>query len=229
MILILVVVAGIALTVIGLMPGDTYERGLPLAVVLVGFALLLLVIFFRFLRERYVNAKQPDWEGYEWKSPQARRQDLRWRISARARSRSGSRVLGMGSGLGSGKPNVRKSSARRQDELRVAQGRRDAAQSQSRDTLQRRRSISVEEREPIDSERETILERRSGREARNRQLSRAAERRQEELRIEQGRQYAREADFSAKGGSESVSERKKRARQRRRRDKFWRQNRSFWR
>ena len=211
------------------MPGDTYERGLPLAVVLVGFALLLLVIFFRFLRERYVNAKQPDWEGYEWKSPQARRQDLRWRRSARARSRSGSRVLGAGSGQGSGKPNIRKSSASRQDELRVAQGRRDAAQSQSRDTLQRRRSISVEEREPVDSERETILERRSGCEARNRQLSRAAERRQEELRIEQGRQYAREADFSAKGGSESVSERKKRARQRRRRDKFWRQNRSFWR
>lgn len=222
------VVAGIALTLIGLMPGDTYERGLPLALVLVGFALVLLVNFLRYLREKYVNAKQSDWEDNEWKSPQERRQDLRWRRSARARSQSGSRVLGVGSGLGSGRPNIRKSSARRQDELRVEQGRRDAAQTQSRDKLQRRRSIALDEWDSIDSERGPILEQHSGHEARKRQLSLAAERRQAELRIQQGRQYAREANYSAKGGSETVSERRKRRRLRRRRDKFWRQNRSFW-
>ena len=213
-----------ALTVIGLMPGDTNERGLPLAVVLVGFALVLIVNFIRYLKEKYGSAKQSDWEDYEWKSPQERRQDLRWRRSTRAHSRSGSRVLG----LGSGRPKLRGLSERRQEELRIEQGRRDAARSHSRDRLRRRRSVSVEKRDPIDNEREPILKRPSEHHARNRQLSGAAERHQEELRIEQGRRYAREADFSAKVGGTTVGERRKRARQRSRRDGPWWRRRSIW-
>ena len=210
------------------MPGGTYERGLPLAVVLVGFALGMFVIFLRYLRERYVNARQSDWEDYEWKSPQARRQDLRWRRSARARSQSGSRVLSAGSGSGPGKPKIGHSSERRQNELRVAQGRRDSSRIRATGRLQRKRPVSGEATAPTDKDREPILKHSSAPKDGRRQLSRAAERRQAELRIKQGMQYAREADFSAKGRSESISERKKRARLRRRRDRFWRENRSFW-
>ena len=236
------------------MPGNTYERGLPLAVVLVGFALVLLVNFLRYLRERYVNAKQSDWADYEWKSPKARRQDLRWRRNARDRSRSGSRVLGLGSGSGSGRPRLRSLSERRQDELRVEQGR-----AYARDSRRRGRSISEvvnaspgghtrrsdtghaqrdsltnlsgllgmtpADVEQVDVEQNRRLPVRSSQETR---LSEAAAERQEKLRIEQGKQYAREANFSAKARNETVSEKRKRARLRTRRDKFWRQNRSFW-
>ncbi len=205
------------------MPGNTYERGLPLALVLVGFALGLFVIFLRYLRERYVNARQSDWEDYEWKSPQARRQDVRWRRSARARSQSGSRVLSVGSGSGPGKPKIRRSSERRQNELRVAQGRRDASRVGATGRLLRKRPHSGEASAPTDEDRDPILKHSSAPKVGRRQLSRAAERRQAELRIKQGMQYAQEADFSAKGRSESISERKKRARLRRRRDRFWRE------
>ena len=210
------------------MPGSTYDRGLPLAVVLIGFAFVLLVIFLRHVRERIASAKQSDRNNYEWRSPEERRQDLRLRQNARARSRSRSRVLGFGSSLGTGRTRIQQASLRRQYELRVKQGRRDAARTVSAARLQRRRSAAVEEPDPSDLGRELKLERRSGRQASSRQLSRAAEQRQEELRIEQGMQYARESNFSAKGGGETVSEKKKRARQKRLREGFWRENKSFW-
>ncbi len=210
------------------MPGSTYDRGLPLAVVLVGFAVVLLVIFLSHVRESVANAKQSDRNNYEWKSPQERRQDLRLRQNARARSRSRSRVLGFGSSLGTGRTRIQQASLRRQYELRVKQGRRDAARTMGAARLQRRRSAAVEDPDPSDWGRELKLERRSGRQASSRQLSRAAEQRQEELRIEQGMQYARESNFSAKGGGETVSEKKKRARQKRLRERFWRENKSFW-
>ena len=248
------IVAGIALTAIGLMPGNTYERGLPLAVVLVGFALVLLVNFLRYLRERYVNAKQLDWEDYEWKSPQERRQDLRWRRSTRARSRSGSRVLSLGSSANPGRPKIQNSSARRQDELRAEQGRaytRDAqrrgrfiSEAVNAHSAERSRRSGTDDVQrdsltnltsllgmtPADVEQVDVEQncRPPIRSSQQTQLTEAAAQRQEKLRIEHGKQYAREANFSAKVRNETISERRKRARLRRRRDKFWRQTRSFW-
>lgn len=228
MTLILIAVAGIALTVIGLMPGDTYDRGWPVVVVLIVFAVWWLVDFLKSVRERSANTKQSDREGFEWNSPQTRRQDLRRRSNARARRRSGSRVLGVGSGVGPGRPKIRNSSERRQSELRVEQGRRDAARIGATDRLQRKRQSSVAEPDPINKDREAILKLDAGPGGASRRVSQSAERRQRELRIKQGMQYAREANFSAKGGSESISERKKRTRLRRRQARFWRENKSFW-
>ena len=112
----------VALTIIGLMPGSTYDRELPVILVLAGFALFLLVFFLRMLREDARNAKQTKRDSDEWSSARERRQDLRSRRRASSRSRSRSRVLGFGSGPGSGKPRVRQASLRHQDDLRVKQG-----------------------------------------------------------------------------------------------------------
>ena len=184
-----------ALTVIGLMPGSIYDREFLVVLVLVGVALWLLVFFLRVLGESVGKARQTRRKYDGWKSPQDRRQDLRLRRRASSPSRSRSRVFEPRSDLGSGRPWIRQADLRHQEQLRVKQGRRDAARKRANSRRHGEFSDWAEDVAQIDEIRQPIVNRPSARQSGSPQLSQAAERRQEELRVEQGRRYAEEANF----------------------------------
>jgi len=203
------------------MPGSHNQRDWILAIVLIAFILFTTVYHFILSREQARNVKQAARDSSELKSPRERRDDLRRRRYAKSRSQSRSRVVGIGSGLGSGKPRIRQASLRRQDELRVRQGMRDAAEERAHAMRHRRARVRSDEEDPIGRRRLERLSRSHSRKSRSRPVSQAGSRRQEELRIEQGRSYAAESGESARLITETVGERRKSDRLRRRRERFW--------
>ena len=212
-----------ALMIVGLTPGIPNHRGGLLAVVLVAFILFTTVYHFILSREHARNVKLAARKDNELKSPRERLDDLRRLRQARSRNKSRSRVLGFGSGPGSRRPRIRQSSLRRQDELRVKQGMRDAVQDRASARRHRGGRVRSDDETPIGKRRLEGLSRSHSRRSRGRPVSQAGLRRQEELRIEQGKAYAAESDDSAGHVTETAGERRKRDRLRRRRERFWRE------
>lgn len=213
----------VVLMIIGLMPGSIEDRGVLVVVMLAAFALLVVAEFVRVLRERVRRAKRSERRYQGWKSSQERRQDLRVRQRANSRGKRGSRVLGVGTGVGSGRRKVSQSSLRRQRELRVKQGRRDTSQKRARARQLRGVSRRSKDLASIDR-RQDLDDRRSRAESSGRpQLSPEASRRQEELRIRQGMQYALEDDPYDRFSVETLGERRKRERLRKRQERFWKE------
>jgi hypothetical protein len=195
--------------------------------VLAGFQLSVLIYFLPGWIDSFRRPKQTAREIQEWTSM---RKDPRefgnWR---RSRPRSNSRVfeprpgLGGRSVVGAGRPRVRKASLKRQDELRVKQGRLDAA----------RRLVHASSRRAHVSRAESLLSSATGRQRRlnqssirpirSAQIRQANEDRMVQLRIEQSMQYAAEYDLSEKHVSETAGERRKRTRLRKRKERFWRE------
>ena len=220
--LILFLVLGV-LTIIGLMPGSHNQRDWLLAIVLGAFVLFTTVYHLILSREQARNVKLAARKENELKSPRERREDIRLLRRLRSRRKSRSRVFEFGSGLGSGKPRIRLESLRRQDELRVRQGIRDAARERADASRHRGRRVRSDEADPIDRRHLEGLSRSHSRRFRGRPVSEAGIRRQEELRVEQGRAYTAESGASAQLDAETVGERRKRDRLRRQRERFWRE------
>lgn len=217
------------LMIVGLMPGSHNQRDWLLAIVLGAFIVFTSVYHLIITREQARNAKLAARKHNELKSPRERRNDLRDLRNLRrrrlgsSRGHSRSRVLEFGSGLGSGKPRIRQASLRRQDELRVRQGMRDAAEERADAMRHRGARVRSDEEDPIGRRHLERLSRSHSRKSSSRPVSQAGSRRQEELRIEQGRSYAAESGESARLITETVGERRKRDRLRRRRERFWRE------
>jgi len=205
------------------MPGSHNQRGLLLAVVLGSFILFTTVYHLILSREQARNAKLAARKESELKSPRERREDIRLLRRLRSRRKSRSRVLEFGSSLGSGKPRVRQESLRRQDELRVRQGIRDAARARADASRHRGGRVQAGEEEPIGKRHVERIAKDHSRRSRNRLVSQAGIRRQEELRIEQGRAYAAESGENVRLIAETAGERRKRDSLRRRRERFWRE------
>ncbi len=220
--LVLFLVLGV-LTIIGLMPGSPNQRGLLLAVVLGAFILFTIVYHLILSREQARNVKLAARNANDLKSPRERLKDLRLLRRSRARRKSRSRVLEFGSGLGLGKPRIRQESLRRQDELRVRQGIRDAARGRADASRRRGGRVLGDEEDPIGRRHLEGITRAHSRRSRSRSVSQAGIRRQEELRVEQGRAYAAESGETAQLITETAGERRKRDRLRRRRERFWRE------
>ena len=169
--------------------------------------------------------------------------------SWKPQSQSRSRVLYPRSGLASGKPRVLQSSLRRQEQLRVEQGRTYARDSQRRGRFNsevvnahsggrsRHSDVDHVQRDsltnlsgllgmtPADVRQTDIGHnlRPSVRVSRAPRLSEAAAQRQKKLRIEQGRRYAAQNNPSVRRGLVSVGEIQKGERIRKRRERFWRE------
>ncbi len=221
--LILFLVLGV-LMIIGLMPGSHNHREWLLTIVLGSFILFTTVYLLILSREQARNAKFAARTSNELKSPRERREDLRRRRLARSRSQSRSRVLGIEpSHRRSGKRHVPQASLRRQDELRISQGIRDAAREQADARQRRGRRVRSDEAQPIGRRYLEGLSRSHPSTSRGRPVSQAGIRRQEELRIAQGRAYAAETGVDAQHITETAGERRKRERLRRRRKRFWRE------
>lgn len=212
-----------ALMIVGLTPGSHNHRDWLLAIVLGAFVLFTTVYLFLLSREQARNVRLATRKEDQWKSPRERRDDLRLRRYARSRMRSRSRVLGFGSSPGSAKPRIRQASLGRQDELRVRQGIRDAARERSDARRHRGDRVRSDVEDPIGRRHLEGLSRSDSRRSRGRPVSQAGIRRQEELRIEQGRAYAARDGDSARHTTETAGERRKRDRLRRRRERFWRE------
>lgn len=223
MALLVLFVVLFVLMVIGLAPGSPNQRGLLLVVVLGAFILFTTVYHLILSREQARNVKLAARKGNELKSPRERQADLRLLRRSRSHRKSRSRVLEFGSGQGSEKPRIRQESLRRQDELRVRQGIRDAARERADASRHRGGRIRADEEDPIGRRQLEGSTRAHSRRSRSRSVSQAGIRRQEELRVEQGRAYAAESADSAQFITETAGERKKRDRLRRRRERFWRE------
>lgn len=210
-------VAGVALTIIGLMPGSIYDdrQGL-VALVVAGFGVMALVDFLKSHRERVGRARRAERRYAGWQLSQDRRLDLRQRGRNRAR-RIGSRRVSRAA-------RVSTASLRRQAELRVKQGRRKADQERvNAKPLPERIDWWTDELAPIGRKHlQGVSRSRARRSSRPRVSSEAIER-QRELRIQQGRQYAAEDDAYDRHGTETVGERRKRDRLRRRQEKYWKE------
>ena len=209
------------LTVIGLMPGSHNQRGELLVVVLGAFIVFTAVYLTLLSRDQARNKRAPRRKDDEWKSTRKRRDDLRLRRHASSRGRSRSRVLGFGSGLSSGRPRIRQASLRRQDELRVSQGIRDAARERADARRHRGERARSDVEAPIDRRHLEAHTRLHSKRPQGRPLPLAGLRRQEEMRIAQGRAYATADDGGARHITETAGERKKRDRLRKRRKRFW--------
>lgn len=210
-------VGGVALTIIGLMPGSIYDdrQGL-VALVVAGFGVMVVVDFLKSRAERVGRARRAERRYAGWQLPLDRRLDLRQRGRNRAR-RTGSRRV-------SGTARVSTASLRRQADLRVAQGRRKAGRKRSSVNLHPERiDWWTDELAPIGRKHlEGASRSRAGRSSSPR-VSSAAMERQRELRIQQGREYAAEDDAYDRHGTETVGERRKRERLRSRQEKYWKE------
>lgn len=210
-------VAGVALTIIGLMPGSIYDdrQGL-VALVVAGFGVMVGVDILKSRAERVARTRRAERRYAGWQLPLDRRLDLRQRGRNRAR-RIGSRRV-------SGTARVSTASLRHQANLRVAQGRRKTGRKRSSVKLHPERiDWWTDELAPIGRKQLKSTSRsRAGQSSRPR-VSSAAIERQRELRIQQGRQYAAENDAYDRLGTETVGERRKRERLRRRQEKYWKE------
>ncbi|MDE0006264.1 MAG: hypothetical protein OXQ29_26545 [Rhodospirillaceae bacterium] len=210
-------VAGVALTIIGLMPGSIYDdrQGL-VALVVAGFGVMVGVDFLKSRAEHVGRAQLAEGRYAGWQTSRDRRLDLRQRGRNRAR-RIGSRRV-------SRTARVSAASLRRQADLRVAQGRRKAGRKRSNVNRHPERiDWWTDELAPISRKHLKGASRsRAGRSSRTRVSSTAIER-QRELRIQQGQQYAAEDDADVRLGSETLGERRKRERLRRRQEKYWKE------
>lgn len=223
MALLVLFVVLFALTIIGLMPGSHNQRGLLLAVVLGSFILFTTVYHLILSKEQARIAKLAARKKDELKSPRERREDLKLLRRLRSRRKSRSRVMEFGSGLVSRRPRIPQASLRRQDELRVRQGIRDAARARASSWRHRGARVRADEQGPIGRRHLEGIARAHSRRSRSRPISQAGIRRQEDLRVEQGRAYAAESSESAQLITETAGERRKRDRLRRRRERFWRE------
>ncbi len=211
----------IVLTIIGLMPGSIEDRGFLVVLVLSAFALLVVVEFVRVIRDRVWQARRSERRYAGWNSSQERRQDLRVRKRAASFGRRSSRVLDFGSGVRSPTPRVSPSSIRRQRELRVKQGRRDAGESRVRARILRGVTSGSDDLPSDDRRRNLDVARSRAGSSRRPRVSPESARRQEELRIRQGMQYALEDDRYDRNSVETLGERRKRERLRKRQERFW--------
>lgn len=180
---VILFLALLILMVIGLMPGSIEDRGLLVAVMLSAFALLVVVEFGRVLREKARRARRSERRYGGWKSSRERRQDLGVRRRAVSRDKRGSRVLGVGTGVSSGRPRVSQSSLRRQRELRVGQGRRDAGQRRAGARQFQGVASRSNDRASTDTRHSLDVEQSRAGSKRRPHVSPEAARRQEELRI----------------------------------------------
>ena len=210
-------VAGVALTIIGLMPGSIYDdrQGL-VALVVAGFGVMVVVDFLKSRAERVGRARRAERRYAGWQVSRDRRLDLRQRGRNRAR-RIGSRRV-------SRTARISAASLRRQADLRVAQGRRKANRKRS-NVNPRREQIDwwTDELAPIGHKHLQGVGRSHARPSGRPRVSSTAMERQKELRIQQGREYAAEEDAYDRHGTETVGERRKRERLRRRQEKYWKE------
>lgn len=251
------------------MPGSIHDRSPLLALALAICAAGALALLYQSIRDHARKAMQSVRQSDEWELKRwgQRERGLRQRGRSGSRSRnrsldarsgygswkpqsqSRSRVLYPRPGLASGKPRVLQSSLRRQEQLRVEQGRAYARDSQRRGRSiskvvnassggrSRRSDTGHAQRDSLTNlsgllgmtpadVRQTDIDqnpRPSVRVPRAPRLSEAAARRQENLRIEQGKRYAAQDNPSARRGLVSVGELQKRERIRKRRERFWRE------
>lgn len=210
-------VAGVALTIIGLMPGSIYDdrQGL-VALVVAGFGVMVGVEVLTSRAERVGRARRAERRYAGWQTSRDRRVDLRQRGRSRARRTGSSRV--------SRTARVPAASLRRQADLRVAQGRRRANRERS-NVKPRREQIDwwTDELAPIGRKHLDGVGRSRARPSSRPRISSAAMERQQELRIQQGREYAAEDDAYDRHGTETVGERRKRERLRRRQERYWKE------
>ncbi len=257
------------LTIVGLMPGSIHDRSPLLALALAICAAGALALLYQSIRDHARRGMQSarQSEELELKRWGQRQRGLRQRGNPRSRSRnrslnarsnrgvwnpraqSGSRVLYPQPSLASGSPRVLQSSLRRQEQLRVEQGRAYARELRRRGRFNsevanahlrersRRSGTDYRQRDsitnltgllgmtPADVGQTDIeqIHRPSVGVSRRAELSEAAMRHQEALRIEQGRRYAAQDNLSARRGLVSVGELQKRERIRKRRERFWRE------
>lgn len=210
-------VAGVALTIIGLMPGSIYDdrQGL-VALVVAGFGVMVGVDFLKSRAERVPRTRRAERRYAGWQLSLDRRLDLRQRGRNRAR-RIGSRRV-------SRTARVSTASLKRQADLRVTQGRRKAVRKRS-NVNPRPEQIDwwTDELAPIGRRHLEGASRSRARQSSRPRVSSAAMDRQRELRIQQGRQYAAEDDAYDRLGTETVGERRKRERLQRRQEKYWKE------
>lgn len=217
----------VALTVIGLWPGTPNSRSFLLAIVLAGFQLSVLIYFLPGWIESLRRPKQTAREIQEWSS--MRKDPREFGVRRRSRHRRKSRVfvprpgLGGGSVVGAGRPRVRQASLRRQEELRVKQGRGDAARRRVHASSRRADVSQAESLSSSGTGRRRRPNQPSIRRTRSAQICQENEERMVQLRIEQSMQYAAEDDRLAKHISETAGERRKRIRLRKRKERFWRE------
>ena len=217
----------VALTVVGLWPGTPNSRSFLLAIVLAGFQLSVLIYFLPDWIESLRRPKQTARGIQEWTS--MRKDPREFGNRRRSRPRSKSRVfeprpgLGGRSVVGAGRPHVRQASLRRQEELRVKQGRSDAARGRVHASSRRAHVSRAESVSSSGTGRRKRLNQPSIRRTRPAQISQANEERMVQLRIQQSMQYAAEDDSLGKHGSETAGERRKRTRLRKRKERFWRE------
>lgn len=210
-------VAGVALTIIGLMPGSIYDdrQGL-VALVVAGFGAMVGISFLKSRAERVGRARRAERRYAGWQLSLDRRLDLRQRGRNRAR-RIGSRRV-------SRTARVSTASLRRQADLRVAQGRRKAVRKRS-NVNPRPEQVDwwTDELAPIGRKHLQGVDRSRARASSRPPISSAAMERQRELRIQQGQQYAAKDDAYDRLGTETLGERKKRERLRKRQERYWKE------
>ena len=217
----------VALTVIGLWPGTPNSRSFLLAIVLAGFQLSVLIYFLPGWIEDLRRPKQTAREIQEWTS--MRKDPREFGVRRRSRPQRKSRVfeprpgLGGGSVVGAGRPRVRQTSLRRQEELRVKQGRGDAARRREHASSRRAHVSRAESLMSSGTRRRKRLNQPSIRRTRPGQICQANEERMVQLRIEQSMRYAAEDDPLDNHVSETAGERRKQARLRKRKERFWRE------
>ena len=210
-------VTGVALTIIGLMPGSIYDdrQGL-VALVVASFGVMVGVDFLKSRAELVARTRRAERRYAGWQLPLDRRLDLRQRGRNRARRIESRRV--------SRTARVSTASLRRQANLRVAQGRRKAGQKRSNVNRHPERiDWWTDELAPIGRTHLQGAGRSRARPSSSPRISSAAMERQRELRVQQGREYAAEDDAYDRHGTETVGERRKRERLRKRQEQYWKE------